>query len=65
MAVTTATLGGVTLPDVADDGFDEAYGYRGADREMLDGSVHTALVSIVTAGVLANMAAQASRTGAR
>ena len=45
MAVTTATLGGVTLPHVADDGFDESYGYRGADREMLDGSVHTALVT--------------------
>ena len=45
MAVTTAVLGGVTLPHVAADGYDEGYGYRGADREMLDGSVATDLVS--------------------
>ena len=44
MAVTTATLGGVTLPDVADDGFDEAYGYRGADRRCWMGRC-TALVT--------------------
>ena len=45
MAVTTAVLGGVTLPHVEADGFDEGYGFRGADREMLDGSVATDLVS--------------------
>lgn len=45
MAVTTATLGGVTLPHVEPEGYDEYYGYRGADREMLDGSVATSLVT--------------------
>lgn len=45
MAVTTASLGGVTLPHVEPEGYTEGYGYRGADREMLDGTVHTALVT--------------------
>ena len=45
MTVSTATLGGVTLPDVEPEGFDEDYGYRGSDREMLDGSIATDLVT--------------------
>lgn len=42
--ISTASLGGVTLPDVATDGFRENYGYRGVDREMLSGAVVTDLV---------------------
>ena len=45
MAVTTATLGGVTLPSVQPDGFREEYGYRGSDREMLSGAMVTDLVT--------------------
>lgn len=45
MAISTATLGGVTLPDVTTDGFREGYGYRGSDREMLSGAVVTDLVT--------------------
>jgi len=45
MAVTTATLGGVTLPHVQPDGFREEYGYRGSDREMLSGAMVTDLVT--------------------
>lgn len=45
MAISTASLGGVTLPDVAPDGFLEGYGYRGSDREMLSGAVVTDLVA--------------------
>jgi len=45
MAVTTATLGGITLPNVQPDGFREEYGYRGSDREMLSGAMVTDLVT--------------------
>lgn len=45
MAISTASLGGVTLPDVALDGFVETYGYRGSDRETLSGAVVTDLVT--------------------
>ena len=45
MAISTPVLGGVTLPDVAPDGFTEGYGYRGSDREMLSGAIVTDLVT--------------------
>ncbi len=45
MAVSTASLGGTTLPHVEPEGFREEYGYRGADREMLSGAVQTDLIS--------------------
>ena len=45
MAVSTATLGGTTLPHVEPEGFREEYGYRGGDREMLSGAVQTDLIS--------------------
>jgi hypothetical protein len=45
MTISTATLGGTTLPDVTTDGFKEGYGYRGSDREMLSGAVVTDLVT--------------------
>lgn len=45
MAITTATLGGVTLPHVQPDGYIERAGYRGADRVMLSGALATDLVT--------------------
>ncbi len=45
MAVSTATLGGTTLPHVEPEGFREECGYRGGDREMLSGAVQTDLIS--------------------
>lgn len=41
---TAPVLGGNTLPHPDDDGFQVTYGYRGASREMADGSVVTDLV---------------------
>jgi hypothetical protein len=45
MAITTATLGGVTLPHVQPDGYIERPGYRGADRVMLSGALATDLLT--------------------
>ncbi len=45
MAITTATLGGSSLPTIAPDGYRQTVEYRGSDRVMLSGALSTDLIS--------------------